>query len=178
MRKTLLSTLILAGILAVLGLAACEDAPLAPGEPAFLIDPASPVPSAGAAVVQSVTGNGHLVSPTVSRTYTVSVLKLADGTVTGWFHVNQRGRGGAHVRVAVDCLHVNGNRAWAGGVVVDAFDPANIGLPYSFRVVDNGEGGNAAPDEIVTVRHSWLDCTTEWDLGTRPLTSGNLQVRG
>lgn len=62
-------------------------------------------------------------------------------------------------------------------MIVFAVDPATIGNPYAFMVVDNGEGANAQPDEIVTVR-GYLDCTTEWSLGTRQLTIGNLQIRG
>lgn len=161
-------------VAATLAIAACVDGVTAPVGTAT---PAGLAPAASASdvqVVQSVTGNGHLAG---LRTYDVSVEKRADGSVTGWFHVRYRGAGGAHVRVAVDCLHINANRAWGGGTIVFAVNPANIGNPYAFMVVDNGEGVNAPPDEIVTV-HDYLDCTTEWSRGTRQLTIGNLQVRG
>lgn len=97
--------------------------------------------------------------------------------MTGWLNVRHRGAGGAHIRVAANCLHVVGNQAWVGGVVMAAVDPANIGQPYSFRVVDNGEGSNPRPDEIRTLQE-YRDCTTEWSDATRALTIGNLQVRG
>ena len=174
MRKTLPAALIGAAAVLGLGLAACADVPFEPGTTGALSAPDAVMSAAGAGVVQSVTGSGHAQG---IRTYTVSVVKLADGTVTGWFHVRHRGKGGAHVRVAVDCLHVAGNRAWGGGVIVQGANPANIGTPYSFNVVDNGEGGNAPPDEIRT-EWTYNDCTSEWDHGTRPLTIGNLQVRG
>lgn len=130
--------------------------------------------ASGSPVVQSVTGNGHLAD---TRTYTFQVHKRADGTVSGWMHVRYRGPGGAHIRVEANCLHVVGNQAWVGGVIVFAADPANVGLPYSFKVVDNGEGANAPPDEIRT-EHVYHDCTSEWGGATRALTIGNLQVRG
>lgn len=170
MRKTTVGLLAVLALIG-LGLAACGDAPLAPEEPSFIT--AQAAVGSGPPVVQSVTGNGHDVG---ARTYTMAVFKLADGTVRGWFHVRHRGKGGAHVRVAVDCLHVVGNRAWGGGVIVAAADPGSIGDPYSFRVIDNGEGGYAPADRITT-RHEYLDCATEWDSSTRELTIGNLQVR-
>jgi hypothetical protein len=174
MRKTLLGVLAAAAALVCVGVAACDSAPLAPGDIASGAVPDAAMSVADARVIQSVTGNGSVHG---ARTYTVSVHKLAGGTVTGWFHVRHRGKGGTHIRVAVDCLHVNGNRAWAGGVIVEAANPANIGLRYSFRVIDNGEGGGAPPDEINS-QWTGLDCTSEWDSATRPLTIGNLQVRG
>lgn len=42
----------------------------------------------------------------------------------------------------------------------------------------NGEGEKSPPDEIASLRFTYLDCTTEWTDPTRPLTIGNLQVRG
>lgn len=158
---------------AALALAACQDDPVAPG-----LAGATPTFSmSDARVVQSVTGNGHVVG---SRTYSVDVRKLADGSVTGWYHVQHRGKGGTRLWVAPDCMRVVGNKAWIGGVVVAAAAPGNVGQPYAFRVVDTGEGAQAEPDSIQTGGIGvFLDCTSEWHLGPgRALTIGNLQVRG
>jgi hypothetical protein len=154
-------------------LAACVDAPVAPGA----VGQTPTLSVADAQVVQAVTGNGHVVG---ARTYTFTVRKLADGTVTGWYHVQHRGKGGTRLWVAPDCLHVVGNKAWISGVVVSAMDPGNVGQPYAFRVVDTGEGANAAPDSIQTSGIGvFNDCASEWDLGPgRALTIGNIHVRG
>lgn len=159
---------------ATLAIAACVDGATAP---VGTVTPAGLAPAASASdgqVMQSITGNGQTAG---LRTFDVSVEGRADGSVTGWVCVRHRGSGGAHVRVAVDCLHVNGNHAWGGGTIAFAVDPENIGNPYAFMVVDNGEGVNAPPDEIVSVQ-AFLDCRTEWSRGTRQVTIGNLQVRG
>jgi hypothetical protein len=72
---------------------------------------------------------------------------------------------------------VVGNRAWAAGTVVSAVSPDNIGRPYSFRFIDNGEGVGAPPDEIGVGRFLETDCMTEPTIGLRQLTIGNLQIR-
>ena len=77
----------------------------------------------------------------------------------------------------VECLHVSGNQAWATGTIVAALDPRNIGLPYSFHFIDNGEGINAPPDEIGVERYGDYDCAQEPDIETRQIKIGNLQIR-
>jgi hypothetical protein len=128
-------------------------------------------------ITQSVTGNGHLIGDPPERTVVFSIKKYADGTVSGWYHSLKRGPGGANIRVRVECLHISGNEAWAGGTVVAAVNPDNIGLPYSFRFLDNGEGAGAPSDEIGTARFVEYDCTTEPDINLRQLRIGNLQIR-
>ena len=129
-------------------------------------------------VIQLVCGAGHFIDESVERTITFNILKRANGTVEGWYHILARGPGGAHVRIAVECLHVVDNQAWATGTIVDAKDPDNIGLPYSMRFVDNGQDADAEPDEIGGERFVGYDCTTEPEIQLRELTIGNLQVRG
>lgn len=176
MRKTLLTVLAAGLALMGLGPTACTDneAPLKPQTTADLAD-ASPF---GMDMIQSVSGNGHLVDAQVERTVTFNIRKRADGTVEGWYHSVARGPGGAHIRVSVECLHVVGDQAWATGTIVAAENPDNIGRPYSVRFVDNGEGAGAEPDEIGVERFADYDCTTEPDIALRQLTMGNIQIRG
>jgi hypothetical protein len=129
-------------------------------------------------VIQSVTGNGHVVGGAVDRTVTFSIHKRADGTVDGWYHSEARGPGGASIKVRIECLHVVGNQAWAAGTVVSAVSPDNIGRPYSLRFVDNGEGGGASPDEIGGARFEYHDCQDQMEFPLRQLTMGNLRIRG
>jgi hypothetical protein len=173
MSTRLLTWAVLGLAFVCLGIAACAEAPVEP-DPSALLTDAPALLMNGNGVVASVTGIGR---PQGTRFYTVDARRMKDGTATGWFHANTVGKGGARVRVAVNCLHVNGNRAWGGGVIVAAVNPANIGLPFAFRVIDNGEGAGAPPDEIQTV-WGFLDCTTEWPSSTRLIAVGNLQVRG
>ena len=59
-----------------------------------------------------------------------------------------------------------------------AINPGNIGRPFSVRFIDNGEGADAAPDQIGTAVFQEYDCASEPDIQLRELTIGNLQVRG
>jgi len=129
-------------------------------------------------VVQSVTGNGHYLGDPRDRTTTFSMRKYGDGTVTGWYKMQAREGGGARLHVSIECLHVVDNQAWATGTVIVAADPGNVGRPYSFRFVDNGEGGNVSPDEIGAARFEYHDCMTEPTIPLRSLEVGNLQIRG
>lgn len=167
--------------LALVGLAmtGCSDDVL---EPQAVADRTGILPTdedSDMEIVQSVTGNGHNNEGEIRRiTRTINIFKYEDGTVEGWYHALSRGPGGAHVRVRIECLHVDGNQAWASGVVVAAVNPDNIGRPYAVRVIDNGEGANAAPDEVGSARFMDYDCTTEPDIPLRQLTDGNIQVIG
>lgn len=129
-------------------------------------------------VIESVSGNGHTKNGVVREiTRNINIVKYEDGTVVGWYHGRVREGGEAHVRVRIDCLHVVGNQAWASGIVVAAANPDNIGLSYAVRVIDNGEGSKAVPDEVGSARFMDYDCMTEPDIPLRPLTTGNVVVR-
>ena len=161
---------------AVVGLIACNS-PLEPTS-------TSPPPTIHASVslddnpvVQSASGSAHLIGEAREVTRQFVMRKYADGTVDGWYHALRRGPGGAHIRVRIECLHVVGNEAWATGEIVDAINPNNIGLPFSFHMVDHGEGDESAPDEFGSAWGQYFDCETEPDLPMALLTIGNLQVR-
>jgi len=156
---------------------ACADVPSEP-DVAFLSGPDASVSPSSARVIASVTGNSHLPVGANMATRDYNIVLRADGGVAGFYHALARGPGGAHLRVRMDCLHVVGNQAWATGTVVSAVGAANIGRPYSFRFIDNGEGRTAPPDEVGIARFQYYDCTTEPDIPLRQLTVGNIQVRG
>lgn len=68
-------------------------------------------------------------------------VKLADGTVRGWwrYHLWQAGQE-TTFSGPVTCLSVSGNRAWAGGPVTASSDPAQVGMGAWWQVADNGAG--------------------------------------
>jgi hypothetical protein len=177
MRRTLLTVLAVELALVGLGLTSCAESPLGPKDAAYVADARGVDRISSTNVFQSVSGNAHVMGEPVERTVTFEIRKHADGSVEGWYNAAARGRGGADIKVRVDCLHVVGNKAWAGGTIVEAVNPANIGRPVSLRFIDNGEGVNAPPDEFGGI-WEYHDCATEPDLPTRQLTIGNLQVRG
>lgn len=165
--------------LALIGLSflACSEHPLESTPEKYLADVSLSAPLLDKSAGPSVHGNGHLIDGEVERTVTFNIVKRADGEVDGWYHALRRGPGGAHIKVDIDCLHVVGNQAWAGGIVVAAINPDNIGRPYSVRFVDNGEGDAAAADEIGVLWLQYADCGTEPDISVRELVIGNLRVR-
>lgn len=177
MRRTLL--VVLAGGLVLVGLTmtSCVETPIGPGDTATGADVWGADRISDTDVIQSVSGNAHLIDAESERTVTFIVRKYADGSVDGWYNASVRGPGDADVRVRVECLHVVGNEAWAGGIIMKAVNPANVGRPVSMRFVDAGEGGNAPPDEFGGI-WEYHDCATEPDLSTRPISIGNVQVRG
>jgi len=177
MRRTLLTVLAVGLALIGLGLTSCTDTPLEPREEAFPAGARGADRISDMDVIQSVSGNAHLIDDPVEKTVTFDIRKRADGSVEGWYNASARGPGGADIKVRVECLHVIGNQAWAKGTIVAAVNPDNIGRPSSMRFIDNGEGANAPPDEFGGVWEDY-DCVTEPDLSTRQLTIGNLQIRG
>jgi hypothetical protein len=170
-----MNRILLTALVAVcLAVTACNDDPVTPATGADVA--VVPQMNSDLIVVESVTGNAHYLSETVDRTANFTMRKYDDGSVEGWYHVLRRGPGGADLRVRIECLHVVGNEAWASGTVVDAVGEQNIGKPYSFYFLDNGEGVGAMPDEFAALRFLYFDCETEPEVSPRQLTIGNLQV--
>jgi len=177
MKRTMLTALAVALSLIGLGLTSCSETPTEPGEALHAMDPSAADWISYSNVIQSVSGNAHVMGEPVALTVTFDIRKSADGSVHGWYNASTRGPGGADIKVRVECLHVVGNQAWAGGTIVEAVNPDNIGRPVSMRFIDNGEGANASPDEFGGVWQEY-DCATAPALSTRQITIGNLQVRG
>jgi hypothetical protein len=177
MRRTALVAPVVGLVLIGLGLVSCIETPLAPREASYGMDAPTANLSLYAGVVQSVSGNAHLMGEGSDATVTFVIRKHADGSVDGWYNASRRGKAGADIKVRMECLHVVDNQAWAGGTIVEAVNPDNVGRPVSYRFIDNGEGVNAPPDEFGGIWEE-NDCATEPDLDTRPVTIGNLKVRG
>jgi hypothetical protein len=159
---------------------ACTDLPT-PTENAS--DIAQPGFAAIGPIVESVTGSGHVYRPfwDVWRTFSVAAIKRGDGTVRGNLQIANHGDFPyADSRGPVTCFTVDGNQAWIGSIILRSLDPADIGLEIALRVVDNGEGSDADPDQISTayeVESAQQFCadTPDWP-PLRPIEAGSIQV--
>ena len=120
-------------LVAVFGIA-CSETPTAND-----IDTRPQLNRSAGPVVSSASGawviNGVRVIAFTARLH-------ADGTVRGqWERVNQPGRTN-HGDVV--CLTIIGNQAWIGTITRIGLQAGQEG---GFRVIDNGEGANAATDQ-------------------------------
>ena len=104
------------------------------------------VVSAGAPVHQVSAGGKWEFEGGIDETYGFVTQVDRDGVASGQgeFHV----QGQLMIHFEVNCLSVDGNTAWLGGVVTRSNDLVNIpvGLDFTWQLQDNGEGKNAAPD--------------------------------
>src|SRR5215218_7337658 len=147
---------------------------------------AQPAPAAPSPVVGSATGSGHMVRPDGTfRSFSFSARKYADGTSKGALQLNSRSVD-VVVHIKIDCLRVVGNVAHMSGRItrVSKPDEGEVGELNRVEVRDNGEGGNAPPDQISTIpaNPGDADPTTCVDPPTnatiRTVQRGNVQVRG
>jgi len=168
--------------LAAVAIAGCDaSAPTAPAVAAPQLASSKPLASA--------TGSGQFydVRPTGEgwRNFEFTARTGADGTTGEWQLVSRATDTKYHGTVT--CLSVVGNQAWFTGMVTDATDPAFVGKPAFWRVVDNGEGANAPADQITYTfivpvgSPPELDCTTHPILqppapGLFDIQAGNVQV--
>lgn len=168
----------------ILVVAACNESAVAPGTSIESLGP--PSTSVGG-VVASASGSAHRIRPLPDGelwVLTFSAQKSADGTVTGYAHIDRKDLGAAW-DVEVTCLSVVGNTAWIGGIIRNA----RGGLPRDgtvsyFYVIDNGEGDNNAVDRASAVRLNDLAGEDQTFCNLRPLllpasdiAHGNIQVR-
>jgi hypothetical protein len=142
-------------------------------------------PGASQAVVASATGSGHMVRPDGTfRSFSFSARKYADGTSKGELQLNSRSFD-VVVHIKIDCLRVVGNVAHMSGRITRVSNPdeGEVGELNRVEVRDNGEGGNAPPDQISTIpaNPGDADPTTCVDPPTnatiRTVQRGNVQVR-
>ncbi len=136
------------------------------------------------AAAESVTGSGHFhTDPGQWRTFSFAATKAGDGSVQGTYHFRIHDEQGTGSRIwgRVTCFVIEGNEAWVAGIVRKAGNPNNEGTPQGFHVVDNGQGGDALPDQV-TVPWSGQMPTEEY-CGTRPdfqilrdVEAGNVQI--
>ena len=143
-------------------------------------------PAASRAVIASATGSGHMVRPDGTfRSFSFSARKYADGTSKGELQLNSRSFD-VVVHIKIDCLRVVGNVAHMSGRITRVSNPdeGEVGELNRVEVRDNGEGGNAPPDQVSTipVNPDDADPTTCVDPPTNPtirtVQRGNVQVRG
>jgi hypothetical protein len=147
---------------------------------------AAKAPAASQAVIASATGSGHMVRPDGTfRSFSFTARKYADGTSKGELQLNSRSFD-VVVHIKIDCLRVVGNVAHMSGRITRVSNPdeGEVGELNRVEVRDNGEGGNAPPDQVSTIpaNPGDADPTTCVDPPTnatiRTVQRGNVQVRG
>ncbi len=99
-------------------------------------------------------GHANLtVGDGLTRTFSFTAVRHADGTVTGQGQVNNPSFP-IRIHFGIDCLKFDGdNRVIASGPITQSSDPDTIdeGRIAVFAVEDNGAGVNAPPDRITTI---------------------------
>jgi hypothetical protein len=136
----------------VLGCAPAGDGPTSASASAGL---ATLEAAADNPVVALATGAAHRIRPLPDGelwVLTFNAEKRADGTVTGYAHVDRKDLDVAW-DIDVTCMSVVGNTAWIAGIIRNARGslPRDGTVSY-FYVVDNGEGSAAPPDEASAIR--------------------------
>ena len=145
-----------------------------------LTAPVAHAPGADQGVVASVTGSTYndFSAYGLVRSATFSARELADGRVSGQFQITLRFDDGSvrPVHFAVECLEVDGNRAWIGGRIVAPKNDPYLGYTDVWYVEDGGESG---PDRV----GGWLGypaelCETRPNIvWAEPTERGELTVR-
>lgn len=139
--------------LAVAAMAACADGlPTETTEGQLSTVASESLDLAANGVIASVTGSGHLWSPSPGeddrpalRNFTIAATKAAGGSVGG--HYNLLTATGLHVKGTITCLNVVGDRAFVGGTWESnpEFPFEIVGVALEF--VDGGNGPDAV-DQI------------------------------
>ena len=140
------------------------------------------------APVHSVSGGGKVDWSSLTQaagveTYGFTASVDGNGDVKGEFQASWN-TPDVTFHADVTCLAVSGNEAWLGLVVTQTHDPVAfpIGTQGVMRVRDNGQGANAADDELgYWVLVSANNCTAKptgapWNVLV-PWIHGNLQVK-
>lgn len=111
---------------------------------------------------------------------------MPDGSVQGSGELTYTA-GQLKIHFDINCLTVglDGKTATMSGVVtsVDGSSPVSGSVQPGngcwFKVVDNGEGNNAAPDQMTLLFSgaSALPCGLNFSNALRPIEGGNIQVK-
>ena len=130
---------------------------------------------------QVASGSGHLIWNDELRTFNFHAQVDDDGLVRGRGLIHNRANGNKVV-FSIDCISVTDNVATMSGVVTATDAPDFADFPIWFRVIDNGDGSQSAPDEMTLVGiftgGIGVDCGGEVLLDVLPVERGNIQVRG
>ena len=148
-------------------------------------------PTIGSIAASSDNGNGviHRVSvggsdqdatQNTDANFSLIAIQYGDGSVKGeWTDQFGQGQGGVHVDV--NCLVVQGNQAWVGGIIRSGSTGQGgvdlSGLPALTRVADLGKSANDPPDAIsFTFIGLPVQCTAQPNLPLLPMTGGQVTV--
>lgn len=136
----------------------------------------------------SASGQGRIVG--TDRTFAFNAVTHPDGSVSGQGQLTYTHNGNdVKIHFSIDCMSVNDNVATMSGTVTNS-NAFESGGPCWFKVVDNGEGNNASPDEITNLLLcepsdpdplcDQLTCDQDNESyagGLNPIENGNVQVR-
>jgi len=131
----------------------------------------------------SANGQGAILAPYMNgqvQTFAFHANTANNGSVSGTFESHSPGQN-IHVHGNITCLTVlpDGKTAAMGGVVtnVNANNPfgVTVGTKIWFRVRDNGEGANAAPDEFSD--YYIFEYCGDLNIGMFETVAGNIQVK-
>jgi hypothetical protein len=138
--------------------------------------------------VHQVSGGGKFSYEDGFETYGFVIQVDSEGIVSGQGELHVQGSTLVHFEA--NCLAVDGNTAWLGGVITRTNNPdlLPVGFDITWQLRDNGEGANAEPDlqswTMATVALPFFglgeDCNDQGDLfsfGTFPWYEGNIQVK-
>jgi hypothetical protein len=133
----------------------------------------------------SASGQGRIAG--TDRTFAFSAVTHPDGSVSGQGQLTYTHNGNdVKIHFTIDCISVVDNQATMSGIVTNSnvFEP---GGPCYFKVVDNGEGKNASPDEMTgflfcepddpDLLCAQLTCDNDLPLELFLVENGNIQVK-
>lgn len=131
----------------------------------------------------SVNGMGSFTIGSTRRVIILHARTNSDGTVTGQgslYRVSPTQT--LRIEFHIDCLSVMGNVAIVTGILTNSTDPYYVGRHFQYKVIDNGEGANATPDQVTNMYNvanddPYLNCGQDagWDLFD--IQEGNYEVR-
>ncbi|MBC7688519.1 MAG: hypothetical protein H7211_10110 [Aquabacterium sp.] len=137
-----------------------------------------PVPPQG----PSANGQGSLtVAGDQQRRFAFHANTMPDGSVQGSGELTYTG-GELKIKFDINCLKVSGSTAIISGIITSVAGPQAANFPdyvegtlVVFKVIDNGEGENASPDQISRLGQG-SNCNSS-SLPTFPIEGGNIQVK-
>ena len=122
--------------------------------------------------------------PGCDGNFSLTAIEYTDGSVSGQY--TDRFANGDGFHAVVDCLVVEGNRAWISGVITsgrftdpdtgEVFDLA--GLYVFTSVQDNGTSANDPPDQISLsfIDFEPIPCTEKFDVDLLDAPEGQVKV--
>jgi hypothetical protein len=84
-------------------------------------------------------------NPGCNANFSIEAQQLADGSARGNY-TDQFGHGNGGFHAQVDCLYIQGNKAWVSGIITSG--TYNVGSRVLTEVVDNGTSAKDPPDTI------------------------------